>query len=62
MTNILEAEYRDIDGCCRVIDIIFSLLAKGYYSIQHPNKIVNTVCPLVGLLKTFSVKTLDNND
>ena len=39
----------------RVIDILFSLFAKGYYSIQHPNKIVNTICPLVGLLKTCLV-------
>ena len=41
----------------RVIDFLFSLFAKGYYSIQHPNKIVNTICPLVGLhvLKTCLV-------
>ena len=36
------------------------------YSIQHPNKIVNTICPAVGKftkdLSFFSVKILDTND
>ena len=50
------------------LDILFSLFATGYWSIQCPNKILTTICLAVGKFTKdlsfyfFSVETLNNND